>query len=375
MEGMAHPCHGLGRTATDCNHLEMLGFEFPILYFSFFLESLEVSGYVPVEVHKYLFFPGGRPPKKGGGCCHAMWGARKGTPHHRSHQFLLFCSNPIHSPPLLQMRHHPKTKKKGASTLDDHNNAANPCVSYSKIQRCHRLSKPLSAAVPRTGECTSRIRRRLPELSYPASRVDCGLVEAPWSHLPRSSRQVSRHPPTGPAARRAKSTAATGRPRRPPPIGRAPGLDKRVEGGGCRIPWPGEQSSRFVPSFPPVPANLEPRQTVEPLETDVVSMGRDELTPLGAWFLRNLPRVRRCGLKKGGVWSVASILVDPRSHMRNVGIASHPPDAVTSPCCRGKAPVQTDGGHVRGTVDEALEAVDAPGCPHSPHCVAAGSRP
>lgn len=80
MEGMAHPRHGLGRTATDCNHLEMLGFEFPILYFSFFLESLEVSGYVPVEVHKYLFFQAGSPQKRA-----AVVAMRCGVPEKEPH--------------------------------------------------------------------------------------------------------------------------------------------------------------------------------------------------------------------------------------------------------------------------------------------------
>ena len=64
--------------------------------------------------------------------------------------------------------------------------------------------------------------------------------------------------------------AATDRPRRPPPIGRAPGLDKRVE--GAESLGRGNRATQCV-LFPLVPANLEPHQTVEPLETDKVSMG------------------------------------------------------------------------------------------------------
>lgn len=115
-------------------------------------------------------------------------------------------------------------------------------------------------------------------------------------------------------------------------------------------PLAGGTELTFCSLFPPVPANLEPRQTVEPLETDMVSMERDGLTPLVAWFLRNLPQFRRCGLKKGGrVVGCEHPGRSQKPHEKRRNCLPHPPDAVTSPCCRGKAPVQTDGGHVRGT--------------------------
>lgn len=144
--------------------------EFPILYFSFFLKNIRNKYFksVPVEVHKYLF-PGGAAPKKRAAVVAMRCGVREKEPHITGHSNFYFSARtPFSLPsPLASAPSSTEEKKKGASTLDDHNNSANrkslrqlqPPKWHSKIQRSHRLSKPLSAAVPRTGECTSRIRR------------------------------------------------------------------------------------------------------------------------------------------------------------------------------------------------------------------------
>lgn len=126
---------------------------------------------------------------------------------------------------------------------------------------------------------------------------------APWSHPEPASFEPSSFeaPADRTSSNKARSKAL------PRPTGRVdrhpsavlPGSTNEWRGEGAESLGRGNRGNRAHVLFPPVPANLEPRQTVEPLETDMVSMGSDGLTPSVAWFLRNLPQLRRCGLKKG----------------------------------------------------------------------------
>lgn len=175
-----------------------------------------------------------------------MWGARKGTTSQVTAIFTFLLEPHSLSPPLLHLRHHPPRRKKRERppwTTTTTPQTANPCVSSSRqngtLKSREATDSQSHFPPPCRGRANARVgsvvRRRWPELSYPASRVDCrgfGWLRGSILSLPRSSRQVSRHPPTEPDQQQGKeqSIAATDRPRRPPPIGRAPGLDKQVEG-------------------------------------------------------------------------------------------------------------------------------------------------
>lgn len=135
-------------------------------------------------------------------------------------------------------------------------------------------------------------------------------------------------------------------------------------------PLAGGTELTFCSLFPPVPANLEPRQTVEPLETDMVSMERDGLTPLVAWFLRNLPQFRRCGLKKGGrVVGCEHPGRSQKPHEKRRNCLPHPP-MLSRRLVAGARPRSRQMAGM--CVGRGPGSRRHPCCPHSPHCVAAG---
>jgi hypothetical protein len=230
-------------------------------------------------------------------------GVREKEPHTTGHSNFCFSAR-THSLPSCICAIIRRKKERPPSTTT---RLCNPCVSSSrknvtlKTQRCHRLWKPLSAAVPRTGECTSRIRRPLPELSYPASRVEAwnafALLQghADGSVAPSASFE----PPSfeAPADRTNKASKALPRPTGP--VDRHPSAVLPGSTNEWRVQKSLGRGNRANVLFPQVPANLEPRQTVEPLETDMVSMGAMGSHPWWPGF--SLPTVLDGGLKGGVV--------------------------------------------------------------------------